>query len=315
MAVRSSSFSSYAVRTLIAAGAFALAACGDTSTEPAAPKLFETIVVFGASLDDTGNACNAAPTSCPPFPYANARYSNGPLWVEQMADKLNGRVAPALGGGTNFAFGGARTGPVNGVNQSTPNMVAQVDLYLEKGSKSYRDITLYVVDAATVGNDINDALTLSRTNPTAAAAVLPGAVNNITGIITKLYAAGARHVLLLNSTDVGRTPLVSAQGPVVAATATQFSTQFNTALAAALPAIRSASPGLTIYVADLGAFTAQVMANPSSFGFTNVAASCVVTSPPSVCATPASYFYWDGFHPTQATGKLVAERALAALGR
>ena len=302
-------------RTLAALATFTLAGCGDGSTEPPAPALFETVVVFGASLDDTGNACNAAPTSCPPFPYANARFSNGPLWVEQMAERLKARVTPALGGGTNYAFAGARTGPINGVNQSIPNMLAQVDQYIERGAKSYRDVTLFVVNAATVGNDINDALTLSRTNPTAAAAVLPAAVTNITGIITKLYAAGARHVLLLNSTDIGRTPLVSAQGAVVSATATQFSAQFNAALAAALPALRSASPGLTIYVTDLGALTAQVMANPSSFGFTNVAAACVVTSPPSLCSTPASFFYWDGFHPTQATGKIVAERALAALGR
>ena len=300
---------------LTASTLVAVAACGDGSTAPPTPALFETVVVFGASLDDTGNACNTLPTSCPPFPYANARYSNGPLWVEQVADSLRARVAPARGGGTNYAFAGARTGPITGVTQGAPSMVQQADTYLELGSKEFRDLTLFVVNAATVGNDINDALVLARTNPQAPATVIAGAVSNVAAIIGKLYAAGARHVLLLNSTDIGRTPLVAAQGPLAASTATALSVQFNTALAAQVSAIRSASPGLTIYTVDLGAFTAQVAASPSTFGFTNVTAACVSTAPPSVCSTPSTFFFWDGFHPTQATGRLVAQRALAALGR
>jgi phospholipase/lecithinase/hemolysin len=292
-----------------------LAACGESSTEPSAPALFSSFVVFGASLDDTGNACNVAPTSCPPFPYANARFSNGPLYVEVLADSLGARVVPARAGGGNFAFGGARTGPIAGTTQAIPNMLQQVDLYLENGATANRDIALYVVNAATVGNDITDALTLGATNPQAPAAILSGAVSNITGIIGKLYQGGARHVLLLNSTDIGRTPQVVARGPLAASTATFLSTEFNRTLADALPALRSASPGLTIYVVDLGAFTAEVVANPSSFGLTNITAPCVVLAPPSLCSTPDSYLYWDAFHPTAAAGRLIARRALRALGR
>jgi phospholipase/lecithinase/hemolysin len=194
-------------------------------------------------------------------------------------------------------------------------MVQQVDLYLEAGSKSNREVALFVINAATVGNDIVDALLLSRTNPQAPATVVAGAVSNVAAIIGKLYAGGARHILLLNSTDIGRTPLVLAQGAAASALASGLSAQFNAALAAQLPTIRAASQGLTIYTVDLGAFTAQVAANPSSFGFTNITAPCVTTSPASLCSTPATFFFWDAFHPTEATGKLVAQRALTALGR
>jgi phospholipase/lecithinase/hemolysin len=300
---------------LTAAAAVLVASCGEGSTEPPAPKLFETVVVFGGSLDDTGNACNALPIACPPYPYANARYSNGPLWVEQMAEVLNARVVAARGGGTNYAFATSRTGPITGTTQAAPNMIQQVDLYIENGSKDFRDVTLYVIDAATVGNDIVDALTLGLTNPQAPATVLAGAVTNVATMVSKLYAAGARHILLVNSTDVGRTPQVVALGPLATTTATTLSQQFNAAVSAQLPALRTASPGLTIYPVDIGALTAQVAANPSSFGFTNVSAACVSLSPPSLCGSPTTYFYWDGFHPTQATGKLVSQRALAALGR
>lgn len=314
-AVSEYSFSRRLYRLIATSALLAAAACGDGSTTPSAPPLFETVVVFGASLDDTGNACNVLPTACPPFPYANARYSNGPLWVEQVAEKLNARVAPARGGGTNYAFAGARTGAIAGTTQGAPNMVQQVDTYLELGSKSNRDVALFVVNAATVGNDIVDGVTLARTNPQAPAQILTGAVSNIASIIGKLYAGGARHVLVLNAPDIGRTPLVSAQGAVASATASGASAQFNTGLATQLAAIRTASPGLTIYTVDLGALNAQVVANPSAFGFTNVSAPCVVTAPPSLCSTPSTFFYWDGFHPTEAAGKLVAQRVLTALGR
>lgn len=295
--------------------AFVFAACGDSSTEPAGPKRFETVAVFGASLDDTGNACNAAPTSCPPPPYATGRFSNGPLYVEVMAERLNARIVPSRTGGLNFAFAGARTGPISGTTQATPNMVQQADLYLQNAPTAGRDLTLHVVNAATVGNDINDALVQARTNPNAPATIIAGAVQNITSIVTRLHGGGARHVLLLNSTDIGRTPQVSALGAATAGLATQLSNQFNTALNAALPSLRAATPGLTIYVVDLGALTAQVVANPQQFGFTNITAACVVASPPSLCTTPDSFFYWDAFHPTAAAGRLVAQRALTAIGR
>ena len=60
-------------------GALFLVACGGTD-EPTTPPNFGTTVVLGASLTDTGNACAASPSSCPPSPpYAAGRYSNGTL--------------------------------------------------------------------------------------------------------------------------------------------------------------------------------------------------------------------------------------------
>jgi phospholipase/lecithinase/hemolysin len=57
------------------------------------PPPFGHIVVFGDSLSDTGNA---------------GRFSNGPVWVEQLAARLEVALRPAQAGGLNFAVGGAR---------------------------------------------------------------------------------------------------------------------------------------------------------------------------------------------------------------
>ena len=302
---------------IIAASVSALAACGsDAAVAPATPALFSTTVAFGASLDDTGNSCNLSPASCPPPPYATGRVSNGPLWLELVAQKVGATVAPSRTGGTNYAYSGARTGAIAGTTQSVPNMVQQVDAYLATASTANRAQALFIVNGATVGNDINDALVQGLTNPQAPTAIIASAIGNMTTIVGKLYVGGARNILLVNSTDIGKTPLVRASGVLASATATALSTQFNAAIAAQLPALRTASAGLNLYLLDLGAVTSEVFAAPATFNFTNITAPCVVTSPTvSVCTTPDSYFFWDGFHPTAATGRIISQRALAAIGK
>jgi phospholipase/lecithinase/hemolysin len=277
-----------------------------------APR-FTSTVVFGASLDDTGNVCNLSPASCPPAPYFNGRVSNGPVWVELVAAKYGTTVTPSRTGGTNYAFSGARTGPIAGTTQGVPNMVQQVEEYLAKSTTSSRAKVLFVLNVATVGNDINDALTQSFTNPQAPATILGGAVVNTVNMIGRLYANGAQNVLLVNSVNIGQTPLVRAQGAAASAGATQLSTQFNTGLNGQLAALRASMPLLKLYVLDAGALHAAVIANPTGLGFANATLPCLTTAPAAVCSTPDSFFFWDGFHPTAAAGRLVFQRAVEVL--
>jgi phospholipase/lecithinase/hemolysin len=166
---------------------------------------------------------------------------------------------------------------------------------------------------ATVGNDINDALTQSFTNPQAPATILGGAVVNTVNMIGRLYANGAQNVLLVNSVNIGQTPLVRAQGAAASAGATQLSTQFNTGLNGQLAALRASMPLLKLYVLDAGALHAAVIANPTGLGFANATLPCLTTAPAAVCSTPDSFFFWDGFHPTAAAGRLVFQRAVEVL--
>ena len=321
-----------AVRILaaIAAAAF-LASCGGSDNDPPPqPALFQTTVVFGASLSDTGNVCPAT-AGCPPVPpYASGRSSNGSLWVEVLAARYSAAVTPSTAGGNNFAYAGARTGTVPGAGTvpgtaaTVPSMVAQLDQYFARFGFVSSAQTLFVVDGATVGNNISDALTLSAANPSQATTistnVLTQAVTDVVTIINRLYASGARHIAVLNSTDIGRTPQVQAVNvvsPGAAAAATQLSNQFNGALAQQIAQVRAASPGLNIYLIDFGALTNEVLAAPASFGFDNVTAPCFnsLVAPPTLCATPNTYVYWDPFHSTAAFNVVLAARGAAAIGR
>ena len=244
-------------RVLFAAtGLLLLAGCGDELTTAVTAPRFTATVVFGASLDDTGNACNLSPASCLPAPYFTGRVSNGPVWVELVAAKYGTTVTPSRTGGTNYAYAGARTGPIAATTQGVPNMVRQVEEYLAKTTTSSRAKVLFVLNVATVGNDINDALTQSFTNPQAPATILGGAVVNTVNMIGRLYANGAQNILLVNSVNIGQTPLVRAQGAAASAGATQLSAQFNTGLNGQLAALRASMPLLNLYVLDAGALQA-----------------------------------------------------------
>ena len=303
-----------------AASAFTvlLTSCGGGDAH--SPPLFRTMVTFGSSISDNGNACNLAATNCPPSPpYASGRFSNGPLYIDAVAAKYGASATPSRLGGTNYAYAAARTGTVPGVTTpaSVPSVAAQVEQYLQKVNYVSKPETLFILEATTVGNNIRDALILSATDPNAPVAVLTAAVTDIATAILRLYASGARHIVVLNSTNVGRAPFAVGLGAAASAGATQLSAQFNGALAQQIAGLRATSSGLNIYLVDAYAFAEEVAANPAAFGFTNVAQPCFnsAVSPPTVCANPSEYFYWDGLHPTQRTGQLVAERTIAAIGR
>lgn len=96
---------------------------------------FTGINVFGDSLVDTGNLFNVA--GIPPSPpYAQGRFSNGSIWVDNLAQQLDltptlftqlGSTLPTEG--INFAFGGATVTGDN--NSSPPGLQQQIGFFKE----------------------------------------------------------------------------------------------------------------------------------------------------------------------------------------
>src|SRR5262249_42011574 len=73
---------------------------------------FSEVVVFGDSISDTGNVFLFTDGVAAGPPYFEGRFSNGPVWVEVLAQGLGlPAPAPSLSGGTNSAWGRAQTGP------------------------------------------------------------------------------------------------------------------------------------------------------------------------------------------------------------
>ncbi|UCG98185.1 MAG: SGNH/GDSL hydrolase family protein, partial [Burkholderiales bacterium] len=219
---------------------------------------------------------------------------------------------------TNYAYQGARTTAIpGGAPQLVPNMAVQLEQYLASVRYVSSPQALYVVDGVTFGNDLTDALTLAPSDPTAPTRIVTNAVTSIVTIMQRLYASGARHIVLANSTNLGLTPQVQALGPAAIAVATQLSAGFNGAVAQQAAALKATSPGLNIYTIDIFSLSNQAAANPASLGLTNGTEACFnnLAAAPTVCANPDGYFYWDSYHPTAATGKIIAQMVLKAIGR
>jgi len=86
----------------------------------AAASQYSTIYAFGDSLSDAGNLHVATFGALPLPPYSNGRFTNGPVWVQDLSQALGlGPVTPCLLGGNDFVFGSAQTGATL-VHTATP---------------------------------------------------------------------------------------------------------------------------------------------------------------------------------------------------
>ena len=238
---------------------------------------FDRLVVFGDSLSDMGNG---------------GRFSNGPVWVEQIAEALGAELRESKSGGHNFSVGGAQ------IEVGPQSLRAQVNQYL--GQTLPDGTVLHVVWGG--ANDIFAALwqpdDLSQLN---AAAV------SLKGILSDLVDAGSCHVLLANVPDVGMTPEIRRQGAKVMVQARQLTQHFNDAIDDLL-ADFAWSSGDSLYRLDVAAMAERARKDPGSFGFTNI------TSPCPEAARCAEYLFWDDIHPTTVAHARLAEAAIQLVG-
>ena len=177
---------------------------------------FSSIIVIGDSLSDMGNvfrATAAAPGSAIPVspPYFRGRFSNGFMWIEDLANTLGLQITPSLDGGTNFAFGGAKTGfDVHALFQRDPGIVipslrTQVTAYRTTLSDpTLTDLTrtkrapadaLYVVWGG--ANDLRDVIQQGTQGATPEQ-IANNAVGNIVDVIRTLQGLGAIYFLVPN---------------------------------------------------------------------------------------------------------------------
>lgn len=252
---------------------------------------FSSVVVYGDSLSDNGNAYKLSGGALPPSPpYDNGRFSNGPLAVEQLATKLGIPL-------TDFAFAGATSGIGNEFDGGTqtslgllglPGMLAEL---ASPQSKALLGSPLVASSLFVVFGGANDFLAQGSTAATTVA--------DLDGIVGTLQAAGAKHILVAGVPDLSLTPDYLGD-----ASASLYSEQVDALLQASLPT------GAT-YVDTFGLLHA-VAADPSAYGFTNTTQPCLNATTGVVCSNPSQYLFFDGFHPTTAADTLLADQFLAA---
>lgn len=260
------------------------------------------IVFLGDSLSDIGNTSSWSFGFVPGSAYWNGRFSNGPVFSERLSVQLGlGTLASSTAGGNNYAYGGAQTSGTGGVNGwLIDDLDEQVDDFLE--NRTAGPETLFVVLAGS-----NDFLNTSQTNVSAPVA-------NIAEDLTRLHAAGARQMLVLNLPRLGDTPRFNGNASW-SNTMNARTDEFNRQLAVALDGLSENLADLALVQYDLASLFQEALSDPGQYGLTNV------TSPAApgldvgdffyrsgnVVSNPEDYLFWDDIHPTTTGHALVAQ--------
>lgn len=297
---------------------------------PAAAAPYTAQYVFGDSLSDNGNLAAAFNTTFADPPFANNAFTNGPVAVELLAQRLGLRAdaarwtsaAGAGASGTNYAVIGAKAGATAPID-----LPFQVSAFLARSGGVAPAGALYTVFIG--GNDVRNAALNSDPS-----FVTNGVASEIANI-GRLVAAGATEFLVVNVTDVGLIPEFAQERPGLAPVASQASVEYNRLLALGVAGLAAANPDDTFRLFDLYTANNAVVANAAALGITNTTDPCYLNvnagiANPAAAATPTAacglvdpatgeaanigtYQYWDRIHPTAKVQAAFADGLYAAV--
>jgi phospholipase/lecithinase/hemolysin len=292
------------------------------------PPAFSQIIVFGDSLSDTGNVRDRVdgksgglidyPSGT--FNYSDGRFTNSSdtdpasdtyvgVWHEQLARTFLSLPAAthSLGGGFNYAFGGATT--EDGTHEE---VAVSTDIF--------GDVTITIDD---MGKQMDDYLAAHMIDPAALYIVWGGAndlrndespanvtatVARATALVSRLAQAGAQYIMVPNLPPLGTIPRY-ANEPARIITLNAASADYRAELDADLTALQSAlaSQGFTptIYRPDVWTHNVRIYIDPAAFGFINVTSSSQDRSD----VNPDQFVFWDDKHPTTAGHFQIAKSA------
>jgi phospholipase/lecithinase/hemolysin len=269
-------------------------------TTPLQAGPYSEIFIFGDSLSDSGNRFELSGGAIPADPrYDTGRFSDGPIWVEILAEELGLTVTPieVSSGGNNFAVGGARATldldpPGPGV---VPSVATQVETYLDGVDEADPD-ALYVVSGG--ANDIVAATAPFNDFPEAEQIeIAEDAAIGIAEAVRTLAEAGAIHFLVPNLPDLGLAPRASDLD--IEADSTARSSDFNAELASQLEDIAAdADLDVEIHTYDAFALLVDIHENGDAYGITNVDDPAFEGFCDSEGFDPSESLFVDCLHPT-----------------
>ena len=228
-----------------------------------------------------------------PAPYWDGRFSNGPVWIEQLATDLQLSGNDFL----DLAIGGSTT---------ESSLTQQVVPFLAQNQNAVRPDATYVFWGG--ANDLLDLLT----NPRDPGVVIGNALTNLASSTVALATAGGRHFLWVNMPDIGLTPRVLATNdPATIAGATALAAAFNQGMQRATAGL--AGLGIQVGVLDAFALTRELAADPWQYRFFDVTTPALQPNG-TVVHFPNRHLYFDDIHPTEAGHEEIMVAALRRLG-
>ena len=295
---------------------------------------YSSLYVFGDSLSDTGNLQAILQDGVTP-----QRFTNGAVAVEVIAAGLGlplsnsyHLLAGALPYGNNYAIAGAKALDDDG-NEATPdiNLPTQVNAFLQINGGVAPSEALYIVLIG--GNDIREARRIRtgglladtkeqrKAAREAAKEYIKAAVASEEAQISKLVAAGAHNILVVNAPDIGAIPetdLVELQALAMAdsnrelkrldrleAITSKLSSKYNQKLSRVVGRLER-NTGANIMSYDLFGFLTEQINASEDLGYTNTEDACIYIFSQGGAINPecadfpiaTGFLFWDEIHPT-----------------
>lgn len=316
---------------------------------------FDKIIAFGDSLSDNGNIYNLTLEAkkvvmnspiIPDDPYYSGRFSNGPVWVDNLAKIYN---IPLY----DYAYGGAWAESFRDSHLLVPfDLRMQVNFYLMRFSiDRSRDKHLYTLwiganDYIRHRNDQDYATT--------------NTVAKIEYAINTLIHNGAKYIMVLNLPDFSNSPLFKFKNMSSSQELHELIKEHNKKLSIMIAKIKEQFPHIHLMEIDIASYYDHIVesvekSGVSFAGISNVKDACFnggyyfglnvtidqtikaakrsnldIDSTPDfriaflnsrmasnskliVCKSPDEYFFWDLVHPTRATHAILTEFILKIL--
>lgn len=274
------------------------------------------IVVFGDSLSDNGNLYEYMKHELPLSPpYYHGRFTNGPVWIELLTEMYYPKNSQAHL--FDYAFGGA--GVSEEVDDDDGDEVLftlrrEIDSYLLSHQDKADASSLYVIWMGSnnylgVPDDVDGAVNL----------VILGIKHDLQRLVQK----GAKHIMVVNVPDLGKTP--AAKDFDAVNLMSELSLKHNASLKKTVADLESEDPSVQWFYFDVSDVFDDMMNFPDHYGFTNTTNTCyeeMVNNPSekSVLKMVSSvkarasidactgFLFFDPVHPSEPAHVVMAEK-------
>src|SRR6202171_2788705 len=247
-----------------------------------------------------------------------ARFTVNPglVWAQDLGNRYGIAVTPSLQGGVDYAQGGARlTQPSPLIPPGAPqrSLSVQIDELLH-ATPTLNPNAVYAVWIG--ANDIFVNVSAAGAGLISAGqlqANITTAATDTLAQIARLRDAGAKRIMVFNLPDIGQTPLGKS---TPTAPFSALSGLFNSTLQAGLTSLN-----VDIIPMNMFGLFNEVIANPASFGLTNVTTPACTTASALNCTAATrvgpnagqTFAFADGVHPTPAGHQIIADYAAAII--
>ncbi|KTD18832.1 lysophospholipase A [Legionella lansingensis] len=280
-----------------------------------AAKPLNNIVVFGDSLSDNGNLYAHMDQKLPQSPpYHQGRFTNGPVWVERLAEFYFPLAAKEHL--LDYAFGGAGISEDPDDEDVLFTLKKEIDTYFLAHEDKADEDSLFIVWIGA-----NNYLGVPDDTEKVVSTVNLG----ITHGLQRLANAGAKHILVVNLPDLGQTPIAYAFN--IQEKLSNFTERHNELLSTSIQTLRETYPDVEWLYFDVKETLNDLIVSPEKFGFNNITDTCydAMVEKPSKRAilrmatnikakrlkgdACEGFLFFDPVHPTAPAHQIMAERA------